>query len=192
MSSLNDGHVAPPSNLGPEMGDADHASQMPSPQPTTGREGFPDPAEKGSKEPHPATHVHIAPNLGDLVSEVFVPFEERNRAREQQRLDRTIHAVLIIGLVAGVLFMMVGLLLNLFLSRDVAAAVPTLRDVTARVLSLRPSGFFALGILMLIATPVMGVIGSIVAFVRERDWSYAGITFLVFLIIALSVVLGRG
>jgi uncharacterized membrane protein len=70
--------------------------------------------------------------------------------------------------------------------------VPDIGDVVNRVIALRPSGFLALGLLVLIATPILRVIGSIGAFVYERDWRFAGITTLVLGVLILSLVLGRG
>jgi uncharacterized membrane protein len=49
-----------------------------------------------------------------------------------------------------------------------------------------------LGLLVLIATPILRVIGSTLAFLYERDWRYALITFVVLLVVTLSLLLGRG
>ena len=57
------------------------------------------------------------------------------------------------------------------------------------LLALRPSGFLAFGLLVLIATLILRVFGSMIAFVYERDWRYAGITFVVFLIVVTSILL---
>jgi uncharacterized membrane protein len=61
-----------------------------------------------------------------------------------------------------------------------------------RVAALRPSGFLALGLLVLIATPIFRVIASIFVFIYERDWRFVVITFIVFLIVMISVVFGKG
>ncbi|MGZ3673334.1 MAG: DUF1634 domain-containing protein [Ktedonobacterales bacterium] len=45
---------------------------------------------------------------------------------------------------------------------------------------------------MLLATPVLRVIVSIVAFLLEGDWLYAAITTVVLLILVVSFFLGRG
>jgi uncharacterized membrane protein len=63
--------------------------------------------------------------------------------------------------------------------------------VIERVIQLRPSGVLALGLLVLIATPILRVIGSVIAFLYEGDWRYAGITFLVLCIVILSVIFGK-
>jgi uncharacterized membrane protein len=47
------------------------------------------------------------------------------------------------------------------------------------------------GLLMLIATPVARVLISIFAFVIDRDWPFVSITTVVFVLLILSVVIGR-
>ncbi len=47
------------------------------------------------------------------------------------------------------------------------------------------------GLLMLIATPVARVLISIFAFVIDRDWPFVAITTVVFILLVLSVVIGR-
>jgi uncharacterized membrane protein len=69
--------------------------------------------------------------------------------------------------------------------------VPDLGDVWTRVLAIRPSGFLALGLLVLIATPIVRVVGSIIIFAYERDWRFALITLVVLAIVMLSLLLGR-
>jgi uncharacterized membrane protein len=118
--------------------------------------------------------------------------EEEERAREQRNLDHTIHKLLIVGLGISASLMLFGLFLDLVLHRGVPTTVPDLREIFNRVISFRPSGFLALGLLVLIATPVLRVVGSILAFIYERDWRYAGITFLVLLVVISSIVMGKG
>jgi uncharacterized membrane protein len=55
-----------------------------------------------------------------------------------------------------------------------------------------PLAVLALGLLVLLLTPVARVLISIFAFARERDWLYVGITTLVLLILLASFLLGRG
>ena len=87
--------------------------------------------------------------------------------------------------------LLTGLGLDLVLGREVPTIIPGFMDVFVRVGALRPSGFLALGLLVLIATPVLRVISSIIMFIYERDWRYAGITFLVFMVVVVSVILGK-
>ncbi len=136
--------------------------------------------------------VQVEPHLPDLLAGVAIPLEEEERAKEQRNLDQTIHQLLVIGLTISVAFMLLGLFLDLTLHRVIPTAIPNLGEVFTRVISFRPSGFLSLGLLVLIATPVVRVIGSFIAFIYERDWRYTGITFLVLLIVTLSIVLGKG
>jgi uncharacterized membrane protein len=53
-------------------------------------------------------------------------------------------------------------------------------------------GIVLLGLLVLVATPVLRVAVSILGFVYERDWIFVTITSLVLLLLLLSFVLGRG
>lgn len=55
-----------------------------------------------------------------------------------------------------------------------------------------PLAILALGLIVLLLTPVARVIISIFAFASERDWLYVGITALVLLILLMSFLLGRG
>lgn len=136
--------------------------------------------------------VHVEPHLPDLITGIAIPLEEEGRAKEQRNLDQTIHKLLVVGLAISVSFMLFGLFLDLTLHRVIPTAIPNLREVFTRVISLRPSGFLSLGLLVLIATPVVRVVGSFIAFIYERDWRYAGITFLVLLVVILSIVIGKG
>jgi uncharacterized membrane protein YfcA/uncharacterized membrane protein len=63
----------------------------------------------------------------------------------------------------------------------------TFGQVWAGVMALQPQAFIALGLLLLIATPVMRVAVSIVAFAFERDRRYVAITTLVLVILLVSI-----
>lgn len=51
------------------------------------------------------------------------------------------------------------------------------------------SGTLTAGLLILMATPIMRVLVSLVAYVRMRDWLFAGTTVLVFVLLAVTVTL---
>src|SRR3989442_1658985 len=65
----------------------------------------------------------------------------------------------------------------------------TLSQVWAGLLVLRPQAIIALGLLLLIATPIVRVMVSVVAFALERDRHFVLITSLVLAILLLSNVL---
>lgn len=68
----------------------------------------------------------------------------------------------------------------------------TLLQIWSGITTLHPQAFIALGIILLIATPVLRVAASIVAFGLERDFRYVVITIVVLLILVISFVLGIG
>jgi uncharacterized membrane protein len=51
-------------------------------------------------------------------------------------------------------------------------------------------GLIQLGLLLLIATPVARVVFSVVAFTRQRDWTYVALTAVVLVILLFSLFYG--
>ncbi|MGA2545994.1 MAG: DUF1634 domain-containing protein [Rectinemataceae bacterium] len=74
------------------------------------------------------------------------------------------------------------------------AAIPYPRDLGALLsglLALDPASVIALGLVVLIATPIARVSVSIVAFALERDWRYVAVTALVLTILIAGIILGK-
>ena len=72
------------------------------------------------------------------------------------------------------------------------AAFPTSPDaVLAGLVQFKPYAFIALGLLLLIATPVLRVAASVVIFALEHDYAYVFITVIVLLILIVSFLLGK-
>ncbi len=136
--------------------------------------------------------VHVAPNLIDVTTGRAETAEEKQQAREQRDLNEAVHAVLIVGLIISTVLMLIGIIGDVVLNRSMPTVEPDLGQVLQSVLALRPSGFMALGLLTLLATPILRVIGSVFAFLYERDWRFAGITFVVLVIVTTSILLGKG
>ncbi len=61
-------------------------------------------------------------------------------------------------------------------------------QILALALRFSPEGLIQLGVLVLLATPVLRVAFSLVAFARERDRTYVGLTSLVLLVLLLSLL----
>ena len=139
-----------------------------------------------------AENVQVLPNLIDLTTSAVTSPEEIHAVKERRDLNEVVHRMLIIGLLISTALILVGLVLDIALKREVPTVVPDVYDVFVRVTALRPSGFLALGLLVLIATPIFRVIASIFVFIYERDWRFVVITFIVFLIVMISVVFGKG
>ena len=68
----------------------------------------------------------------------------------------------------------------------------TLDQVWLGLLTLRPQAVVALGLLLLIATPVITVTTSAVAFAIEHDRRYVVITLIVLAILLTSFLVGKG
>ncbi|HEY7349789.1 MAG TPA: DUF1634 domain-containing protein [Ktedonobacterales bacterium] len=64
-------------------------------------------------------------------------------------------------------------------------------DVLAGVAQFKPYALIALGLLLLIATPVIRVASSVVIFVLERDYAYVLITLVVLVVLVISFLLGK-
>jgi uncharacterized membrane protein len=67
----------------------------------------------------------------------------------------------------------------------------TMRAVFAGIRIFHGEAIIALGLLLLIVTPMMRVAVSIIAFIKERDGLYALITLAVFCLLMLSLLIGR-
>jgi uncharacterized membrane protein len=148
-------------------------------------------SEAAEPEPVAATGgvALVSSQLDSLLGEVLAA---KVPAAERRDVDAVVHRLLVVGLGLSSLLMVLGLVLDVVLHRQIPATIPDLGEMLARVLAGRPSGFLSLGLLVLLATPIVRVIGSIAAFVHERDWRYALVSSLVLLVVILSVVLGQG
>ncbi len=76
--------------------------------------------------------------------------------------------------------------------RDGSTAFPhSLGEVLFGVLALKPYAIIALGLLVLIAIPILRVAVSVVAFAREHDRLYVLITAFVLAMLLLSLAIGE-
>jgi uncharacterized membrane protein len=71
------------------------------------------------------------------------------------------------------------------------AALRSIGGVVAAAVSLRGDAVIQLGILLLIAVPILRVAIALVAFLLQRDWLYCVVTFLVLGILLFSLLGGR-
>jgi uncharacterized membrane protein len=114
------------------------------------------------------------------------------------QMDRIISVVLRGGVLLSAGLLIVGALL--YFARVLWGGAPanplsfphTFDDVFYGLGHGDPLAILALGLIVLLLTPVARVLISIFAFARERDWLYVGITALVLLILLVSFLLGRG
>lgn len=104
-----------------------------------------------------------------------------------------IHLVLQAGVVASGLLLAVGLAIVLFGPGDMSGDLPASVSEAVRG-ALRGDGLslIAVGLLVLMATPIARVAVLAVSWFQEGDRRYAAIAFAVLAILAVSVALGVG
>lgn len=68
-------------------------------------------------------------------------------------------------------------------------SLTTLKGIFAGILQFQARNWIQLGVLVLMLTPIIRILLSLIDFARERDWLYVTITAIVFLVI-LSNSLG--
>jgi uncharacterized membrane protein len=129
-------------------------------------------------------------------------------AEQDQRLEVAIAMLLRTGVVIAAVLVAIGGVMAL---RHPESTVPNYRifhtpgeaatpastaisSITAVFTQLRSgsgTSIIALGLLVLIATPIARVVFAIVGFAREHDMLYTVISFIVFAILVFSLVHGR-
>ncbi|GCE26314.1 membrane protein [Dictyobacter alpinus] len=102
--------------------------------------------------------------------------------------------VLQIGVLVSAVIIVLGVgLYFLHPSGQAGIQIPhTLIQIFQGVLAFQPEAIIALGLIVLIATPVVRVAISILGFALEHDRTFALISLLVLLILLVSFFLGKG
>ncbi len=126
----------------------------------------------------------ILPSAGTL--------DEQPTAQKVAATYAIIGRVLLGGVILSAVVIVLGLLLellqpNTFAPQKLQAFPQTFEQVWAGLLVLRPQAVITLGLLLLIATPVVRVAVSIVALVVERDRKFVVITLVVLLMLLFSI-----
>ncbi|MCL5046368.1 MAG: DUF1634 domain-containing protein [Actinobacteria bacterium] len=118
----------------------------------------------------------------------------RTRAQEGSRvlqMEDFISAVLRVGVVLSAAIVGIGLVMVIVHGTGFAGYPTTISGVIAGILTLNPKTVVDLGLLLLIATPVIRVGMSVAIFVYERDYLYAAVTLFVLLVLLISFTLGK-
>jgi uncharacterized membrane protein len=141
--------------------------------------------------------ANVHPEVSDLPEAIY--------ARRVRQVELLISALLRVGVSVSLSIVVLGTIFTFvhhrqyLHSRDAlpevtgeAAKFPhTISEVIRGVRRLEGRSIVLLGLLLLIATPVMRVAVSILAFVYEHDRTYVIITSIVLALLLLSFVLGR-
>jgi uncharacterized membrane protein len=120
----------------------------------------------------------------------------------QTTMDRKLEVVightLRIGVITAAVIVLIGGVLYLVENRSTAVQYhafhaaskhsDTLSGIVRNVRALNSYGIIQLGLLVLIATPVMRVVFSIIAFAMERDIVYVIVTLIVLAVLVYSLL----
>ncbi len=142
--------------------------------------------------PNQAASVEILQDVIGLITRPEIGPEAGARAARQRELNEVVHSMLVLGLGLSTAVMCMGIALTLYFHTPPPSAVSPFKQVVRGLDRLTPTSFLSLGILLLIATPILRVFGSLIEFLITRDWPYAAITLLVAIILSISILAGRG
>jgi uncharacterized membrane protein len=115
------------------------------------------------------------------------------------RFRTVVSAVLIVGVVTSaaligtgfVAALVVGWQGSLLGAAPASAATTDFSGLAARLADLEPAAVVQLGLLVLLATPVVRVAASVIGYTLEGDRLYAAITLTVLAILLLSIFVLR-
>jgi uncharacterized membrane protein len=148
-------------------------------------------------DPVPEGRRRISP--ARIAQDVLKRFIRRNAAPELEttaerwhELNDVVHKMLLTGLTISTVLIVAGLILSGISRQPVPTSTSEFRQVLQELKSGSPAGLLNMGILILIATPIIRVFGSLAEFIYRRDWRYAAITTLVLLVLAVSLAIGKG
>ena len=107
-----------------------------------------------------------------------------------EALEAAIGRLLVVGTWAAMALVLAGVLLLLASGMDpLTDEIPPfdLRAIPSQVLALEPVGFLWAGIVLVILLPIGRVVVAGLAFVAARDWRLALVSFLVLLVVLVSI-----
>ena len=107
-------------------------------------------------------------------------------------LDRLVGRLLTIGTYGSITLLAIGSVLMFAARIDPLAGAPSLEPglIVDDITHLRPAGFMWLGLLTLLATPILRVVVSFAGFAARGERTMAIVAILILLVLAVSVVVG--
>ena len=110
--------------------------------------------------------------------------------RSHRDLDLVVRRSLIASLALGLGLLITGLFLALVGRGEIPDTVSGVSEALRSCADLQAQGFCVLGILVVILTPFVRVVGSAVVFAHERDWRFVLVTLAVLAVMVVTVWLG--
>lgn len=117
-----------------------------------------------------------------------------HKNEETQQVEIIISRCLQVGVLLSAIIIFAGLMLFIVTGKSgyPGSTYPTSPlAVFAGAALLKPYAVILLGLFILILTPVFRVGVSTIAFLKEKDYLYVGITLIVFVILIISFLLGK-
>ena len=102
------------------------------------------------------------------------------------------HRVLMTGIAAAAVFLCGGLCVSIARQQALPRATVKAGSLLQGLLKLDPGAIVTVGIAILVLTPVVRVIGSILAFARVRELGFVALTALVLALMTAGFLLGVG
>jgi len=119
--------------------------------------------------------------------------EERQARRDQSRqLEARIATVLRTGVISAAVLLTVAQPWIVFQDRAHRAHHLSVGDALRRLPELDPRSVAAVGVLIIVATPILQLLTSAILFWRKHDRLYVALTLMVCVIIAIGALLTGG
>ncbi len=118
--------------------------------------------------------------------------ERRRRRAESRRLETRIAGILRAGVVLAAVLLTVSLPWIVFQDRSSGRHFLSVGEALKDLPSLDPRGLAALGVVVLVSTPILQLLTSAVLFWRKRDRLYMVLTLTVCAIVGLGAALAAG
>jgi uncharacterized membrane protein len=115
-------------------------------------------------------------------------------SKNNHEMERIISTFLLTGVITSSCVIIVGILMFLFSGKSGYPAnfYPTHPgEILQGCLLFKPYAIILLGLMILIAIPILRVAISILVFFKEKDFLYVRITTAVFVILIISLLIGK-
>lgn len=113
----------------------------------------------------------------------------RSVVTEVEDRNRLIYHILRAGVLVSVAILIFGFVLALLTGQPIPERSVPPRSLGGELFRFTAAGYFSLGVLVLIFTPVARVVLSLLSFAEERDRSYVLMTAIVFVNLIVSLFL---
>ena len=103
-------------------------------------------------------------------------------------LSRSIWLCLRLGMYLSFALLAIGIMLYLWQDGEAGSVLGPLEALEA-MLRGEAMGFISAGILVLIATPLAGVLAALAVFAYAREWNFVGVSLAVLAVVALAILM---